>query len=162
MQSWQVVPAERQKHNGRSNKQSQGCTITEYVQQRRMSQAEHLLIDTDFTMGQIAEMIGYSTSSRFAELCHLLVNEPFFFLRDIKFHLNAPLPVCHAPPPFLIRVWDIPASIFHFRARDLKIRKIASGYSLAVLAIETLPLFFPLLILQFGTEILAVRKRYIV
>ena len=44
------------------------CTITEYIQQRRMSQAEHLLIDTDFTMGQIAEMIGYSTSSRFAEL----------------------------------------------------------------------------------------------
>ena len=87
------------------------------------------------------------------ELCHLLVNEPFFFLRDIKFHLNAPLPVCHAPPPFLIRVWDIPASIFHFRARDLKIRKM--------LAIETLPLFFPLLILQFGAEILAVRKRYI-
>ena len=33
-----------------------------------MSQAEHLLIDTDFTMGQIARMIGYSTSSRFAEL----------------------------------------------------------------------------------------------
>ena len=33
-----------------------------------MSQAEHLLIDTDFTMGQIAQMIGYSTSSRFAEL----------------------------------------------------------------------------------------------
>ena len=33
-----------------------------------MSQAEHLLINTDFTMGQIAEMIGYSTSSRFAEL----------------------------------------------------------------------------------------------
>ena len=29
---------------------------------------EHLLIDTDFTMGQIAQMIGYSTSSRFAEL----------------------------------------------------------------------------------------------
>lgn len=51
-----------------SFKQMQGCTITEYIQQRRMSQAEHLLIDTDFTMGQIAEMIGYSTSSRFAEL----------------------------------------------------------------------------------------------
>ena len=33
-----------------------------------MSQAEHLLIDTDFTMGQIAQMIGYTTSSRFAEL----------------------------------------------------------------------------------------------
>ena len=51
-----------------SFKQMQGCTITEYIQQRRMSQAEHLLIDTDFTMGQIAKMIGYSTSSRFAEL----------------------------------------------------------------------------------------------
>lgn len=51
-----------------SFKQLHGCTITEYIQQRRMSQAEHLLIDTDFTIGQIAEMIGYSTSSRFAEL----------------------------------------------------------------------------------------------
>ena len=45
-----------------------GCTITEYVQNKRMSQAEHLLANTDFTMGQIAKMIGYSTSSRFAEL----------------------------------------------------------------------------------------------
>ncbi len=52
----------------KSFKQLQGCTITEYIQQRRMSHAEHLLIDTDFSMGQIAEMIGYSTSSRFAEL----------------------------------------------------------------------------------------------
>lgn len=51
-----------------SFKQLHGCTITEYIQQRRMSQAEHLLIHTDFSMGQIAEMIGYSTSSRFAEL----------------------------------------------------------------------------------------------
>lgn len=49
-------------------KRHTGCTVTEYVQKRRMSQAEHLLIDTDFTMGQIAQMIGYSTSSRFAEL----------------------------------------------------------------------------------------------
>ncbi len=45
-----------------------GCTVTQYIQGRRMSQAEHLLIDTDFTMGQIAQMIGYTTSSRFAEL----------------------------------------------------------------------------------------------
>lgn len=34
-----------------------------------MSQAEHLLINADFTMGQIARMSGYTTSSRFAELC---------------------------------------------------------------------------------------------
>ena len=45
-----------------------GCTVTQYIQARRMSQAEHLLIATDFTMGQIAQMIGYSTSSRFAAL----------------------------------------------------------------------------------------------
>ena len=45
-----------------------GCSVTQYIQARRMSQAEHLLIDTDFTMGQIAQMIGYTTSSRFAEL----------------------------------------------------------------------------------------------
>ncbi len=45
-----------------------GCSVTQYIQGRRMSQAEHLLIDTDFTMGQIAQMIGCTTSSRFAEL----------------------------------------------------------------------------------------------
>ena len=45
-----------------------GCGVTRYIQGRRMSQAEHLLIHTDFTMGQIAQMIGYTTSSRFAEL----------------------------------------------------------------------------------------------
>ena len=31
-------------------KQYFGCTVTRYIQARRMSQAEHLLIDTDFTM----------------------------------------------------------------------------------------------------------------
>lgn len=45
-----------------------GCTITEYVQQRRMSQAEYLLSNTDLSIGQIAQTVGYSTSSRFAEL----------------------------------------------------------------------------------------------
>ena len=49
-------------------KRQLGCSVTQYIQGRRMSQAEHLLIHTDFTMGQIAQMIGYTTSSRFAEL----------------------------------------------------------------------------------------------
>ena len=49
-------------------KRQLGCSVTRYIQGRRMSQAEHLLIGTDFTMGQIAQMIGYTTSSRFAEL----------------------------------------------------------------------------------------------
>ena len=49
-------------------KQLHNCTITEYIQQRRMGQAEHLLAKTDLTIGQIAQTVGYSTSSRFAEL----------------------------------------------------------------------------------------------
>lgn len=49
-------------------KQFHNCTITEYIQQRRMGQAEHLLAKTDLTIGQIAQTVGYSTSSRFAEL----------------------------------------------------------------------------------------------
>ena len=49
-------------------KQFHNCTVTEYIQQRRMSQAEHLLAKTDLTIGQVAQTVGYSTSSRFAEL----------------------------------------------------------------------------------------------
>lgn len=51
-----------------SFKQFHGCTITEYIQQRRMSQAEYLLAHTELTINQIAQTIGYSTSSRFAKL----------------------------------------------------------------------------------------------
>lgn len=51
-----------------SFKQLHDCTITEYIQQRRMGQAEHLLAKTDLTIGQVAQTVGYSTSSRFAEL----------------------------------------------------------------------------------------------
>lgn len=49
-------------------KQFHGCTVTEYIRQRRMSQAEHLLSSTDLTIGQIAQTVGYSNASRFAEL----------------------------------------------------------------------------------------------
>ena len=45
-----------------------GCSVTQYIQGRRMSQAEHLLVHTDLTMGQIVRTIGCTTSSRFAEL----------------------------------------------------------------------------------------------
>lgn len=49
-------------------KQYHGSTITEYIQQRRMSQAEHLLANTELNIGQIAQSVGYSKASRFAEL----------------------------------------------------------------------------------------------
>lgn len=44
------------------------CTITQYIQKKRMSHAEHMLSSTDFTIGQISHMVGYSNASRFSEL----------------------------------------------------------------------------------------------
>ena len=58
------------------------------------------------------------------ELRHLSVNEPFFLLRHIELHLNVPLSVCHGQPPFLIRVWDIPASNFDCSGKGPEQRKI--------------------------------------
>ena len=49
-------------------RQMYGCTITEYIQHRRMAQAEHLLARTDLSIGQIAQTVGYSSPSRFSEL----------------------------------------------------------------------------------------------
>lgn len=45
-----------------------GCTITEYIQQRRMSQAESLLSNTDMSISQVASGVGYHSASRFSEL----------------------------------------------------------------------------------------------
>lgn len=49
-----------------SFKQQYGCTITEYIRQRRLSHAEMLLVSTDFTIMQIAKTVGYSNAGRFA------------------------------------------------------------------------------------------------
>lgn len=49
-------------------KEYHSCTITEYIQQRRMSQAETLLAKTDLTIKQVAQSVGYTSASRFAEL----------------------------------------------------------------------------------------------
>ena len=49
-------------------RQYHGCTITEYIQQRRMSRGEQLLTETDLPIGQIAQSVGYRSASRFAEL----------------------------------------------------------------------------------------------
>lgn len=45
-----------------------GCSVTNYIQQRRLIHAECLLVESDLTIGQIAESVGYSTSSRLAAL----------------------------------------------------------------------------------------------
>lgn len=44
------------------------CTITEYIQNRRIAQAEYLLSHTDLSIEQIAKTVGYSSPNRFAEI----------------------------------------------------------------------------------------------
>lgn len=49
-------------------RQIHGCTITDYIRQRRIGQAERLLAETELSVGQVAEAVGYRSASRFAEL----------------------------------------------------------------------------------------------
>ncbi|MCB2340537.1 AraC family transcriptional regulator [Clostridium estertheticum] len=55
------------------------CTITEFIQNKRLSKAEHMLLNTDLTINQVAKIVGYKNASRFSELFHkntgLLPNE---------------------------------------------------------------------------------------
>lgn len=44
------------------------CTITEYIQNCRIGQAEHFLSYTDLSIGQVADAVGYRNAGRFAEL----------------------------------------------------------------------------------------------
>ena len=44
------------------------CTVTEYVTEKRLSQAESLLSSTNLTIEQVATAVGYSNPSRFAAL----------------------------------------------------------------------------------------------
>lgn len=49
-------------------KKAFGYTITEYIQNKRMAHAEYLLLETDFSIGQIAKAVGYSHAGRFSGL----------------------------------------------------------------------------------------------
>lgn len=49
-------------------KQIHKCTITEYIHNQRISQAEYLLGHTDYPIRQIAESVGYTHTSHFADL----------------------------------------------------------------------------------------------
>ena len=49
-------------------KRQYGCTITEYLQEKRIAHAEYLLMATDFTVSQIAQTVGYQHAGRFAAL----------------------------------------------------------------------------------------------
>lgn len=44
------------------------CTIGEYIQNKKMGHAEHLLANTDMSINQIAQLVGYKDASRFSEL----------------------------------------------------------------------------------------------
>ncbi|MDO5718916.1 MAG: AraC family transcriptional regulator [Tissierellia bacterium] len=43
-------------------------TITEYTQRKRVSIAEHLILSTDLSIGNIAKSVGYNSHSRFSKL----------------------------------------------------------------------------------------------
>ena len=49
-------------------KEVYGVSITEYIQQRRLSHAETLLSLTDFTIEQVAAAVGYNNAGRFASM----------------------------------------------------------------------------------------------
>ena len=43
-------------------------SITEYIQRKRISVAEHMLIQTDLTIAEISRSVGYSNPSRLIEI----------------------------------------------------------------------------------------------
>ena len=49
-------------------KESYGMSITEYIQQRRLSHADSFLAITDFTIEQVSAAVGYSNAGRFANM----------------------------------------------------------------------------------------------
>lgn len=51
-----------------SFKRAYHCTITEYIQNKRMAQAEYLISNTDFSINQIAQIVGYNHAGRFSSL----------------------------------------------------------------------------------------------
>ena len=51
-----------------SFKQAYDYTITEYIQARRISHAEILLLKTDFNISQVAEAVGFHHAGRFSAL----------------------------------------------------------------------------------------------
>lgn len=44
------------------------CTVTDYITQQRVGEAEHLLVNTDLSISQIAKAVGYETPSYFAKV----------------------------------------------------------------------------------------------
>ncbi|OZI10501.1 hypothetical protein CEW92_16550 [Bacillaceae bacterium SAS-127] len=49
-------------------KSTYGCTITEYIQKKRIQQAQQLLMNSDLLIGQISATVGYNTPSYFTEI----------------------------------------------------------------------------------------------
>ena len=60
-------------------KTSMGCTISEYILQKRIGQAQHLLIGTDLSIAEIAKAVGYkradSLTKQFQKLTGILPSE---------------------------------------------------------------------------------------
>ncbi|MDR2602912.1 MAG: AraC family transcriptional regulator [Spirochaetaceae bacterium] len=51
-------------------KEAYKSTISEYILNKRLAQAEYLLVNTDFSISQIAQAVGYKKSGNFSDAFH--------------------------------------------------------------------------------------------
>lgn len=51
-----------------SFKKIYNCIITEYIQQEKIRNAEHMLINTNLSLKNISQTVGYSNPSRLTEI----------------------------------------------------------------------------------------------
>jgi AraC-like DNA-binding protein len=45
-------------------------TISEYIVNKRLAQAEYLLVNTDISISQVAQAVGYKKSGNFSDAFH--------------------------------------------------------------------------------------------
>lgn len=63
-----IVLAREGFQTGKTDKSVYNMSITEYIQRKRISVAEHMLIQTDLTIAEISRIVGYSNPSRLIEI----------------------------------------------------------------------------------------------
>jgi AraC-like DNA-binding protein len=51
-------------------KEAYKSTISEYIVNKRLAQAEYLLVNTDLSISQVAQAVGYKKSGNFSDAFH--------------------------------------------------------------------------------------------
>lgn len=52
-------------------RQYKNCTVSEYINMKRIEKAENLLFETSFSVGEISQMVGYSSAAYFTKIFKL-------------------------------------------------------------------------------------------